>query len=164
MQNPIRNPDCHPSRSYYAKGQCRNCYERALRSRNSAFTQRQRQNSKTWANTHKDRKKQLDKKYRDFHKERFKLTQQANKLAWLNLNIDKAQELLAFQKNRCAICGGNPTHKRSFDLDHCHETAQVRGFLCGKCNMGLGMFDDNKEFLRKALSFLQHPPAKALWG
>lgn len=60
----------------------------------------------------------------------------------------------------CDICGKIPS-KLKADHDHsCHSAKQfpcevcLRGFLCHKCNLGLGMFDDNEENLVSALNYL----------
>ena len=45
--------------------------------------------------------------------------------------------------------------KKSLAVDHCHKTGKIRGPLCGKCNKGIGMFDDNLELLQKTLLYLQ---------
>lgn len=42
-----------------------------------------------------------------------------------------------------------------FNVDHCHETGKVRGILCSKCNIGLGMFKDNIASLKTAIKYLK---------
>lgn len=42
----------------------------------------------------------------------------------------------------CECCGNIPG-KNSLHLDHCHLTGLFRGWLCGKCNMALGLLGDN---------------------
>lgn len=63
----------------------------------------------------------------------------------------------------CAICKEEETgvHRRGsveipLDLavDHCHETGEVRGLLCHKCNKGLGLFKDNPVLLKAAQDYL----------
>lgn len=58
------------------------------------------------------------------------------------------------QKGRCLICGDLPG-ERNLHADHCHETGEFRGLLCGKCNTGLGMFRDNEELLKRAVRYLR---------
>jgi hypothetical protein len=53
----------------------------------------------------------------------------------------------------CAICGLRVSGKE-LHLDHCHETGQTRGYLCGNCNLGLGLFRDNQKLLEKAAKYL----------
>jgi hypothetical protein len=63
------------------------------------------------------------------------------------------------QKGLCAICNRPETLKRKnkqpvLSVDHNHETKEVRGLLCSKCNTGLGSFEDNKEFLKNAIKYI----------
>lgn len=54
------------------------------------------------------------------------------------------------QEGRCAIC----REERPLHLDHCHETNAIRGFLCGQCNRGLGLFFNDPEVLVAAAEYL----------
>ena len=53
-------------------------------------------------------------------------------------------------ENECKICGS----KERLHVDHCHNTGLFRGILCGKCNQGLGLFDDNSNKLELAIKYL----------
>ncbi len=65
-------------------------------------------------------------------------------------------EVLKLQKGVCAICGKlNPNKNRRLALDHCHTNGQFRGLLCGKCNIGIGQFNDNANLLRKAALYIE---------
>jgi len=55
------------------------------------------------------------------------------------------------QKGRCAICKEPPTR---IMVDHCHSTNKIRGLLCGRCNTGLGCFNDDAESLKRAIKYL----------
>lgn len=39
--------------------------------------------------------------------------------------------------------------------DHCHEKGNFRGWLCNKCNIGLGFMNDNPSTLRAAANYLE---------
>lgn len=39
-------------------------------------------------------------------------------------------------------------------VDHCHETGEVRGILCTRCNTGLGFFRDSVPGLLAAIEYL----------
>jgi hypothetical protein len=41
-------------------------------------------------------------------------------------------------------------------VDHDHETGEVRGLLCNRCNTGLGFFADNRGYMRRALTYLEN--------
>jgi hypothetical protein len=40
-------------------------------------------------------------------------------------------------------------------LDHCHETGVFRGWICRKCNSGIGLLGDTLEAARKAVAYLE---------
>ena len=52
----------------------------------------------------------------------------------------------------CQCCGVELDSKPN--LDHDHETGEFRGWLCYKCNSGLGHFNDDIESLKKAIDYL----------
>lgn len=78
----------------------------------------------------------------------------------------------AAQDYRCAICGrhesdlkvrsggrprldGTPTAEPfRLVVDHCHDSRQVRGLLCGECAVGLGAFQDSPDALMAAARYL----------
>lgn len=73
------------------------------------------------------------------------------------------KEVLALreqQDNLCAICGEkgfmmNTRVKSALNVDHNHETGEVRGMLCHNCNRGLGLFQDSVERLKLAIAYLE---------
>lgn len=60
------------------------------------------------------------------------------------------------QNGCCAICGTHQSElSRPLGVDHDHETGEIRGLLCYKCNTGLGMFRDNTKILEIAIGYLK---------
>ena len=77
------------------------------------------------------------------------------------ISKDQYEQKLIVQKNRCAICRKEDilisTKKvRSLAVDHCHETKEVRGLLCSKCNLGIGLFNDSWLLLDNAIEYLTY--------
>jgi hypothetical protein len=56
----------------------------------------------------------------------------------------------------CAVCGGTSFGKNGPHVDHDHKANKVRGILCPLCNVGLGAFRDNVEFLSRAIIYLNN--------
>lgn len=72
------------------------------------------------------------------------------------LTPEDFEALLAKQGNRCAICGSDewPGKDNRPQVDHDHDTGEVRGILCGNCNTGLGHFKDDLQLLKVAVRYL----------
>jgi hypothetical protein len=62
------------------------------------------------------------------------------------LTIEERDALFAAQDGLCAICRARPIKH----IDHDHAFGEVRGGLCGPCNMGLGQFEDDSDRLHAA--------------
>jgi hypothetical protein len=90
----------------------------------------------------------------------------ANWLKNYGLTPESYEGLLQSQGGVCAICGltGQTWAERNLHVDHDHVTLEVRGLLCGRCNVGLGFFSDNVEMLKKAISYLDEPPMRDFQG
>ena len=69
---------------------------------------------------------------------------------------DEYQAIFEAQRGLCAICGVHQNEiSQALSVDHCHESGKVRGLLCGKCNVGLGQFNDDIEGLEAAITYLK---------
>lgn len=79
-----------------------------------------------------------------------------------NITLTQYTEILARQGGRCAVCHRTNPEQKYFPVDHKHSTGQVRGILCGTCNVGIGMFYDNPELLRQAAQYLEQAGGKGI--
>ena len=72
------------------------------------------------------------------------------------LELSPYQFMLEKQGGVCAICKKTCSSGKSLAIDHDHDTDEVRGLLCGKCNRGLGIFNDSSHILLVAAKYLQN--------
>ena len=92
-------------------------------------------------------------------------------LAVYSLTVEEYLALAEAQDECCAICGAVGLASRELvsvadrkyllAVDHCHETGQIRGLLCTRCNSLLGMARDSEEILMAAVRYLQRSRVKA---
>lgn len=54
----------------------------------------------------------------------------------------------------CEICGKPSEEGKRLAMDHDHATGKFRGWLCFRCNSGLGMFCDSTDVMEKAIQYL----------
>lgn len=74
------------------------------------------------------------------------------------IGVEDYESLYRFQAGKCSICERRPTKERRLVVDHDHATGEVRGLLCGRCNLALGALEDRKDWLNRARSYLKKPP------
>lgn len=77
------------------------------------------------------------------------------------INSKEFDDLLERQGGSCWVCSGPPMGKGQYHVDHCHETKQIRGLLCHKCNVALGMVGDSIEHLSRLIFYLQYHQAES---
>lgn len=156
---------------------------------NCAATRRKeklRESQHDWYTRNREKLSERNRNWRAENRERdraHKKTQRARnpekdkeyKRNWIARNPEKAREIsrrktakrhgLSFEqydafmsRTLCEICA-SPTRKHKRCLDHCHTSGKVRGMLCMKCNMGLGLFNDNPTKMLAAASYLKRHAA-----
>ncbi len=63
------------------------------------------------------------------------------------------------QGGRCAICRSESVMVEQVDrrwhVDHCHKTGKVRGLLCNRCNMAIGLLGDDPDRAVRAAKYLR---------
>lgn len=140
--------------------------------------------SRKYHKEHKDRQNEMCRKYYKKNRERLlevvkryreenrdKIRERARKRSIKNKFKNAARKLckqgceitekqlkgLYKQQNKqCKICGKDlKNNKIETAIDHCHNTNKVRGWLCQRCNRGLGIFNDSPSLLRKAANYLE---------
>jgi hypothetical protein len=100
-----------------------------------------------------------NKAYREANPDKMKISYRRNylKKKFLSYGITETQynELLLKQDGRCAICLTDKPTQPGWHIDHDHTTGEVRGILCQKCNIGIGLLQDNPAIVKSALSYLE---------
>lgn len=111
---------------------CRTCHTK----RQKAMTRRQREKMGEAAWFLLQKEKHIKRKY--------------------GISLERWDEMFAAQNGECAICRKGDI---KLVVDHNHETGEVRGLLCGPCNLGLGHFNDSLELLILATGYLYNSPS-----
>ena len=78
------------------------------------------------------------------------------------ITIETYNQMLVEHNHVCRICKHpetkidyrNNNHVR-LCVDHCHETGNIRGLLCSRCNIALGCFDDSLIVIKSAVKYLE---------
>jgi hypothetical protein len=70
------------------------------------------------------------------------------------LTPDERDAMLAMQGGKCKICGQVEPDRRSWAIDHCHDSGKIRGILCRSCNLALGLVRDDKGVLKAMIEYL----------
>lgn len=153
--------------------------ERSKRYRQSHLEQR-RKSCRNWYRSHREQEISRSKRYRESHAEKIKewrrkryLKNKESELAaarkW---QAEHPEETKASRKKSTRKMSGaiNPTGESKFGLceicstetklyfDHNHVNGLHRGWICGKCNSGLGFFKDSPVLLLSAAKYLQEKP------
>lgn len=100
-----------------------------------------------WAKENKDKMSEFGKRH--FKKNFNKIKSKRIKYRY-NITIEEYSKMLEEQDYQCKIC----KEIKALCIDHDHKTGKVRGLLCGKCNRGIGFFNDNIKSLHNAIDYL----------
>lgn len=101
------------------------------------------------------RNKAARKAYRDGRKTETRYYWMQRKFG---LSREAYDALLAATGGLCPICRKPFGFGRSDrpSVDHCHTTGKIRGILCGRCNLAMGMFDDDPQKLARTIAWIKN--------
>lgn len=92
---------------------------------------------KEWGQANRARLREYDVAWTAAHPERKGvLRRRSHLMVTYGITLEQYDEMLAVQGGVCKGCG-TPTpvgRRKHFDVDHDHETGEVRGLLCSPCN------------------------------
>lgn len=92
-------------------------------------------------------------KQRKYNAKRTKEEQRATNIKHkYGISLEEYESMYAAQSGKCAICD---KHLDKLYIDHEHTTGKIRALLCSHCNLGLGHFKDDEEYLIRAIVYLR---------
>jgi hypothetical protein len=168
-------PRGHEYGTYEGRKRCRLCERKkdkeyrernrakrneATRHRRAQMTEEQKEqkraNEKAWRNANPERYRELRRRSNAKRASNGKSREYRLKRKF-GMSAADLRAMIAHQGACCAICRDPfselPSHL--MHVDHCHEGGAVRGLLCGRCNVMLGMARDSAEYLRAAAAYLE---------
>jgi len=138
--------------------------------------------SRQWYKDHKEYRKEYDKqwakdnpkkveKYKKQYYENNKEKLNKYKKQWAKDNPEKRRKsrfkfryglshedylkMWESQDGKCAICGKVFILPSDGCVDHNHDTKEIRGLLCNKCNFAIGLLNDDMELIEKVKMYLK---------
>lgn len=85
----------------------------------------------------------------------------AKKRGYIPCNATE-EELAKSFTGFCDVCGISENEcSRKLCADHDHDTGDLRGWLCGKCNSALGLMGNSSKLLIKLASYAEQKSEKA---
>lgn len=105
---------------------------------------------KAYSDAHKQERSSYNRQYRKKNAQYLRKKVVSKRYG---ISIEDYDLLVLKQGGSCKICGvvGDPY---KLFVDHDHKTGRVRGLLCGKCNFGIGQFNDDPQLLSRAAEYL----------
>jgi len=74
---------------------------------------------------------------------------------FFGLSVEEYNKMLHSQNYSCSICRVPAKNfTQSLAVDHNHDTNQIRGLLCTRCNVLLGYAHESTELLQSAIDYL----------
>ena len=134
---------------------CKSCHAISVKTWQDANSAKHKANCIAWKRANPERAYSIWKKYADKNvatRDRIQFKASIKRL--YGISVEEYGRLLESQSFVCAICFESP-HGRDLDVDHDHETGQVRGLLCHKCNRALGLLNDNPDRARAAAAYVE---------
>lgn len=71
------------------------------------------------------------------------------------LMIEDYNRMLKEQGGICAICGETERVHTRLCIDHDHVTGRVRGLVCSRCNVAMGLLDDSSIKAQEMANYLK---------
>lgn len=121
-------------------------------------------NARRWKERHADKYNSPEarakraaqaKAWREKHPEKLAVQyREGNLQRTYGISIAQYDQMLVGQKGVCAICCETCPSGRRLAVDHNHQTGEVRGLLCGRCNSALGALRESPELFMRAMEYL----------
>jgi hypothetical protein len=90
----------------------------------------------------------------DRHEKRLQARKRSRLLHMYGITQQQYEQMLQAQGYLCALCGCELTADAVPSVDHSHETDIIRGIVCRKCNLMIGLAEDDPRLLYLGIKYL----------
>jgi hypothetical protein len=75
-----------------------------------------------------------------------------------NISYSEYEKMLDAQLSLCYICNRPEPQERNeyLAVDHCHKTGKIRKLLCSRCNMVVGLLEENFAIADKIKEYIKN--------
>lgn len=145
-----RNPVCKICKQEYGRQWRKDNNEK---SRGGAKKQREKHphRAKEW----KEKNPVYDREWKAKNQDKLMSNRLKNKYG---ITSEQYDQMVVDQGGRCAVCLEIPLGRKGhskLNVDHDHLSGVVRGLLCGKCNMALGLLRENTDIMLNLVAYTQ---------
>lgn len=150
--------DCFRKNARYRDGLttwCKDCASAYDKAHYQAHKSRRRSLGAIWRRNNKGKARSYELKYLQKHPTRARNKWYMRKYG---LTVQQVEDMIAGQGGKCAICQLTPTGNRQagWHVDHDHSTGKVRGMLCYRCNLTLGISQEDIFRLQRCLFYIRY--------
>ena len=111
---------------------------------------------KEWRNKNKHKAKEYYEKVYKFKEDKNKTRDNRFKRTY-GISLDDYNQMLIDQKGCCLICEKHASElNKSLAIDHCHKTGKIRGLLCSRCNVGIGLLEEDLKIFENCIKYLKN--------
>jgi hypothetical protein len=129
--------------------------ENVLKQKREHYANNKKKFSKRAKKYRADNAEKLKKAKKEYNATHKKETKNRNLRNTYGMTIEQYEYMFNVQEGKCDICGKHQNEiKQPLNVDHDHETNEIRGLLCSKCNRLLGDSNDSPETLLNAVKYL----------
>ena len=111
-----------------------------------------------WQNDNKDEAHVIQQRYRDKNPEKAVLRRLRRSATDMGFDPNEIEAYFLTHNGLCDVCGQPPGERdprsKRLCIEHDHETGEFRGLVCRKCNLAIGLMDDNPKWLIEAANYL----------
>jgi hypothetical protein len=91
---------------------------------------------------------------RDRHEKALQARRRQRILRTYGISPQQHDQMMEQQHYLCALCGAELTDDVVPSIDHSHETEIIRGIVCRKCNLMIGLAEDDPKILFMGAKYL----------
>src|SRR5215472_1574 len=96
----------------------------------------------------------LQQLQRERHEKALQARRRMRILQTYGISQEQHDQMLEEQHYLCALCGAELTDDVVPSIDHSHDTDTIRGIVCRKCNLMLGLAEDDPKILFMGAKYL----------